>query len=165
MDAGNYLSLVAIMIAINASSIALLLASFKKDSRKLKKNFEANHKNTIYIQSIVDCITELMDYQEKREKLYQSAVSKLLLDTDKFAYQKLLDSLQLIHRPLRRKKNELMLHSSDLVKCESACKQLAFAYGNAHSLEIMKLLQEVKINNELDYNYFTKELKNELEKK
>ena len=163
VDMPNALQIVAITVAVNGIVSGLLFLYFNRllseNRKKEKKEINQIKSNGEFLYGITGAITEWLNNQSVGSKVLNDRLTKLerLIMTEKSKKRKRTSKSELERlKALKRSEKHSMLYSENRKHRDSAYRDLAYASGNADSLELMRERRENKEYSEEELKLYKK---------
>lgn len=165
MNMPAMLQLISIIIAINALVVMFFVWVIDKDRKLLLKNVSELKLHIEYTESVIDSMIEWLIVRKKIASVEQGWLYKHMREEEGKDYsERFRKNTEKIRNESRKNIQEVMLHSNNKVRKESAYKQLCHAYGDIETCDIMIKLSKMR-REDKKYKVYVKKLKQRLQLK
>ncbi len=163
MNTSDVVGLLGLIVAINALVTAIFLWAIEKERKQTKRNVDLLTQHIKFTNSFIDSLVEFVINQEKLTAIERGRVNELIKIAKGDAYfQRYRNNTKCIRHDISRCRQELMLHTKSISAKESAYKQLANAFGNISSYDIILNLHSINKKDMRRYCHYQEALKETL---
>lgn len=156
MSIGHILSLVSIIVAINASSLVLILWVVERNKKKVYNDIDNIETQTRFINNIVNTLISCIEGQTSKNMFIEGLITRLFYQyiNDEIFLKNLKEELLKFNSNIKKTNYELMLYSNDKVKKISSFQQLSQSLGDIYSYDLMnEIIRYDKSEDELLLKY------------
>lgn len=145
MTTADIISLIVLIVALNALITGVFLSLIDRNRKRLKQNVKLLEAHTKYADSLVSSNIAYAVKTETRVKLLESLIVRLISESasyDASFKKRVSEELSKLSREIKKANYELMAHSNDRTTKLSAYRKLSQSFGGIASLELMSDLLE-----------------------